>query len=266
MKFDANGWLDEAVEIDYLNKSMDRQGHNITHICLHGTAGGSSAQGIAAFFRDSNIASSAHLIIGQDGTIVQGVPLSLAAWGNGFLSSGHASYLPDNVNPNFYTVSIEHVKPSTDNSDALTDIQAQKSFELVQCICDTYHIPKRAGDANGGIIKHADVDPVNKARCPGPYPWDQLWAFLQKYREQAAQDTWNSTASIFGGKPLPYDTGIALSWRNIYVNKPANMPPPTTPEFQSVDWNGNSVTVQLFGTLRCEWDANAQPHWFNTGF
>lgn len=178
MKFDANGWLDEAIEIDYLNKSMDRQGYGITHIVLHGTAGGSSAQAIGEYFRDSNVDASAHIVIDQLGVIVQGVPLSLAAWGNGILTPGHAPYLPGDINPNLYTVSIEHVKSSTDNSDALTDAQKQKSFEVIQCICDTYGVPKRAGDATGGIIRHADIDPVNRARCPGPYPLDELWTFL----------------------------------------------------------------------------------------
>src|SRR2546429_1041906 len=131
MKFDANGWLDEAIEIDYLNKSMDRQGHKITHIVNHGTAGGTSAQAIAQYFATSAVDASAHFVIGQDGAIVQGVPLSLAAWGNGIITAGHASYIREDVNPNLYTVSIEHVKPSTDNSDALTPIQAQKSFELI---------------------------------------------------------------------------------------------------------------------------------------
>jgi N-acetyl-anhydromuramyl-L-alanine amidase AmpD len=178
MKFDANGWLDEAIEIDYLNKSMSRQGYGITHICLHGTAGGTSAQGIATYFRDGGVDASAHIIIDQAGTVVQGVPLSAAAWGNGILTPGHADYLPGNINPNLYTVSIEHVKASTDNSNPLTDIQKQKSFEVIRCICDTYGIPKRSGDATGGIISHSDIDPINRARCPGPYPFEELWTFL----------------------------------------------------------------------------------------
>jgi hypothetical protein len=81
---------------------------------------------------------------------------------------------------------------------------------------------------------------------------------------QAAQDTWNSTAFLFGGQPLPYSTGIAGSWQQLYVQKQKNMPPPTTREFDSVDWQGNSVTVQFFGILRCEWNkATNTPAWFN---
>ena len=83
---------------------------------------------------------------------------------------------------------------------------------------------------------------------------------------KAAQSTWYSTAHLFGGVPLDYTTGIAQAWQNEYVNNLHNMPPPTTHEFASVDWNGNPITVQYFGSTRCEWDASGQPHWYSTGF
>jgi hypothetical protein len=83
--------------------------------------------------------------------------------------------------------------------------------------------------------------------------------------EQAAQDTWNSTAFLFGGTPLDYNTGIAKAWRDIYVNQRMLMPPPTTREFRSVDWNGNSIIVQFFGSTRCEW-INGQALWHRAGF
>ena len=101
-----------------------------------------------------------------------------AAWANGVVTDGHAAWLPDGINPNFYTASIEFVKASTDNSDALTPIQAQVGFEVIACICDTYGIPKRAGDGGGGIISHAAIDPINRARCPGPFDWSGLFAYL----------------------------------------------------------------------------------------
>ena len=82
--------------------------------------------------------------------------------------------------------------------------------------------------------------------------------------EQAAQDTWNSSAFLFGDTPLSYDSGIAKAWRNLYVNQQTNMPPPTTREFTSVDWSGNSIIVQFFGTVRCEW-YQGQPRWYKTG-
>ena len=178
MHFDASGWLDAATGYDYTNKSMSRQGYKITHLVLHGTAGGTSADGIATYFRDSTAEASAHIIIDQAGNIAQGIPLSLAAWANGVVTAGHAAWLPANVNPNFYTASIEFVKASTDNSNELTPIQFKVGCEVIKCICDTYGIPKRAADGSGGVMKHADVDPINRARCPGPFDWNGLWNYL----------------------------------------------------------------------------------------
>src|SRR5258708_25299968 len=86
MHFDANGWLDIAEEIDYLQNSMSRQGYGIKYLVLHGTAGGTSAQGIGSYFQSTQGGSnpvSSHLIIDQQGNIVQGVPLTLAAFANG---------------------------------------------------------------------------------------------------------------------------------------------------------------------------------------
>jgi hypothetical protein len=84
-----------------------------------------------------------------------------------------------------------------------------------------------------------------------------------KYIEKAARDTWNSTAFLYGGSPLPYATGIAMSWRDIYVHQEHLMPPPTTREFDSVDWHDNPITVQFFGILRCEWSKKTQtPLWY----
>lgn len=174
----VNGWVDEAIEIDYGAKSMSRQGYKPTHVVLHGTAGGSSAQGIANYFATSTVQASAHFIIGQDGAIVQGISADDAAWGNGILDHPRLPF-PANVNPNLYTVSVEHVKVATDNSNPLTDAQKAASFKLIAALCQHYNIPARPGDVSGGIIAHADLDSVSRARCPGPYPWQDLWAYLK---------------------------------------------------------------------------------------
>lgn len=262
----VDGWLDVAVEIDYLNKSFSRQGHTPKYIVLHGTAGGTSAQAIGNYFATSDVQASSHFIIGTDGTIVQGVPCTLAAWGNGAFSDGHASYLDTSTNPNYYTISIEHCKPSTDNSDQLTPAQQQASFQLIQCLCETYTIPKRAGDASGGIIRHADIDPVNRSRCPGPYPFDGLWTYLKGVptvnpnMQKSAQDEWNSTAHLLGGTPPRYDSGIAAAWQQeVYQGR--NPGPPLTQEYHSVDWNGQAIIVQEFTHRRCEW-SSGQAHWY----
>ena len=186
------GWLDAAIEIDYTNKSMDRQGQPIKYIILHGTAGGSSAQAIGEYFRDSNVDASAHIIIDQNGNVVQGIPLSLAAWSNGpitgtptnlgFRTAGDGvhrdAWWNPAINPNLITVSIEHCKNHNDNSDQLTPIQQETSFKVIKTICDTYNIPPHFADASGGITGHFSMDPINRSRCPGPYDWDGLFTFL----------------------------------------------------------------------------------------
>lgn len=171
-------WLVEAQDGHYGAKSSDRGGYAPKWLVLHGTAGGASAAAIDNYFATSTVQASAHVIIGQDGTVIQGISFDQAAWANCCTSPGHASYLADGDFHNRDTISIEHVKAHDDNSDTLTPIQAQKSFEVVACICDAYGIPKRPGDANGGIISHADLDPVNRSRCPGAYPWSELWDYL----------------------------------------------------------------------------------------
>jgi N-acetyl-anhydromuramyl-L-alanine amidase AmpD len=179
LKIDANGWLDVALEGNYSSKSMSRYGYKPSHICLHGTAGGTSALAIANYFASSDVQASSHFVIGQDGTIIQGVSCLMAAWGNGILVNPRLAWDP-NINPNYYTISIEHVKSSDDNSDALTPAQQQASFQLIECLCNSYNIPKRAGDLSGGIVSHADFDSVNRARCPGPYPWTALYTYLNQ--------------------------------------------------------------------------------------
>ena len=149
---------------------------NPRYIILHGTAGGTSAQAIAQYFQGNSPPTSTHYVVGVDGTVAQCVSEREAAWGNGVLSAGHAPWWTGN--PNAYTFSIEHCKPHSDNSDQLSPAQQAASFALVKHLCDRYNIPRRAADATGGITGHASIDPVNRAMCPGPYPWDALFAYL----------------------------------------------------------------------------------------
>src|SRR5260221_4975452 len=148
-------------------------------LVIHKTASGGSAQDIANFFANDPAMASTHYVVGQDGTVVQCVLEKDGAAGNCCLETGHAPYLPLGVNMNVRTVSIEHVDPASDNSTPLTDAQKAASFRLVRDICTRHNIPMRPGDASGGIIGHNNIAPINRARCPGNYPWAELFAYLQ---------------------------------------------------------------------------------------
>lgn len=153
-----------------------RSGYMPRWIIIHGTAGFSSAQEVGYYFQQADVAT--HYTIGQDGILVQSVREENAAWGNGGVTEGHDPWWSHSLNPNLVTISIEHVKPSRDNSDELTAIQKQASFSLIQRICDRHNIPKRWADEEGGITGHYSMDPVHRSFCPGPYPWDDLFEFL----------------------------------------------------------------------------------------
>jgi len=168
-----------ALVIANNNYYSNRNGLTPRYVICHGTAGGNSATGIANYFASTvggaNPVSS-HYIIDQQGVVVQCVAESDGAWANGAFSSGHATFWNENVNPNLISISIEHVKAHTDNSDMLTDAQFEASWKLINDICSRWNIPKKLVDASGGITGHFSIDPVSRARCPGPYPWDTMIA------------------------------------------------------------------------------------------
>jgi N-acetyl-anhydromuramyl-L-alanine amidase AmpD len=172
-----------------------RAGHAVRWIILHGTAGGSSAQGVAAWFQDPRAQASTHYIIGPDGTVVQCVAEADSAWGNGIVQDGpgcnpayaagipegnrgHGRWWDGGPNPNYGTISIEHVKGHVDNRDELTAAQQAASFALIAHLCARWQIPRRWADAAGGITGHFSIESVDRASCPGPYPWEALFAYL----------------------------------------------------------------------------------------
>lgn len=166
----------ELIWMPSPNFFPDRCGYTPRYVIVHGTAGFASAQDVGAFFQSSDVAT--HFTIGRDGVIVQSVAEKDGAYGNGGVSQGHDPWWSRALNPNLVTLSIEHVKPSRDNSDELTPIQQQVSFRLIRSLCDRFAIPKRRADATGGITGHYSMDPVHRSFCPGPYPWDELFIFL----------------------------------------------------------------------------------------
>lgn len=158
-----------------------RNGYKPRYVILHGTAGYTSAKEVANFFKSTEGSEnpvSTHYIIGLHGEFIQCIDEGQGAYANGGVTEGHDPWWSRNLNPNYITISIEHVKPARDNSDELTERQKQASFELVRRICDRHNIPKRWANSEGGITGHYSMDPVQRSFCPGPYPWDELFTFL----------------------------------------------------------------------------------------
>lgn len=155
-----------------------RQGYRPRWIILHGTAGGGNATDVARYFQTNDPPTATHYVIGRDGQVVQCVAEADAAWGNGPVTVGHDAWWDEATNPNLVTLSIEHCKLSPDNREELTPAQEAASFALVTHLCRAHHILPQAADAAGGITGHFSMNPVERAFCPGPYPWERLWRYL----------------------------------------------------------------------------------------
>lgn len=170
-------------------------------IIIHGTASGRSytAQETGRDFQHSG--NSVHYIVGYDGTVVQCVDEAVPAWGNGIITGpagvaplggnngapggnsaswGHDAYwdTAGHGDPNGCTISIEHAKDGPYNQSQLSDVQMRASFALVAAIVARWGIPRQYGNAQGGITGHYSIDPVERANCPGPYPWQQLFNYI----------------------------------------------------------------------------------------
>ena len=174
---DENG----AIWLPNNNFFPNRKGYQPLYVIVHGTAGFTSAIEVGNYFKSTENTDnpvSSHYIVGLDGEVVQCVNESDGAWANGGVTEGHDTWWSTSLNPNLITISVEHVKLSKDNSDELTDAQKEASFLLIQHICDRYDIPYRWADEQGGITGHYSMDPVNRSFCPGPYPWEELFAYL----------------------------------------------------------------------------------------
>jgi len=234
-------------------------------LILHGTAGGSSATEVAEYFKGTEGSSNpvaSNYIVDQAGQKVQCVQEKDGAYAQGVVTN--PNWLG---NPNLYCLSIEHVKASTDNSDALTPAQSDASFALIKDICQRNGIGMHPADNTTGIASHADIDPINRARCPGAFPWDALWAYLggdtmtKKYQEQAALDCWSSVLQLSNGGIPPTGTGIYDAWKKALFEG-LQYGPPISHEYASIDWNGKAIVVQEFAHARCEW-VNGSPNWYS---
>ena len=167
-----------ALWIPSNNYFPHRFGHFPRWIIIHGTAGFTSAQEVGYYFQQADVAT--HYTVDREAITVQHVSEFHGAWGNGGVTEGHDAWWSKSLNPNLVTISIEHVKPSRDNSDELTNVQKEASFLLVRHICERYNIPRRWADALGGITGHYSMDPVYRSFCPGPYPWEELFIYLNQ--------------------------------------------------------------------------------------
>ena len=132
-----------------------------TEITIHCTDGHAAAMPVAEMWREPDHGSSAHLVVGQDGTVLQCVPLRCAAY--------HAH------SANAYTVGIEHCARTPgelgkdDPGLAPSDALYAASARVVAYLLVAAGLPADRAHVRG----HAEADPeTTHTRCPDGCGWD----------------------------------------------------------------------------------------------
>ncbi len=214
-------------------------------IVIHKTACNSpcTAQDVANDFQSSSPGPSTHFIVGLDGTVVQCVHLKDGAGGNCCLEQGHDSYWDRYSatygNLNRCTISIEHVDQTVDNSQPMTSIQVQASHALVAWLCKQYSIP------TSRIKGHNTLDPITKARCPGPtYDFQALFAQINsqgvnKNMERQFDNVWLAGVGA-------YKSGIYQIAKQAFLADKMSACMPLSSEISTVDWSGHAIIYQPF--------------------
>lgn len=124
-------------------------------LVLHCTDGHADARPVAEMWQRPAHGSSAHFVIGQDGTVIQAVRLADVAW-HAHVANGHS-------------VGIEHCARTprelgpNDPGMPPTEAQLTASAKLVDWLCARFGMPR----SRAVIVGHAEADPATThADCP----------------------------------------------------------------------------------------------------
>ena len=134
---------------------------------------------------------SSHYIVDKEGKIYNFVPIEKMAWANGsnstdetlpyhYSKSKSAIVRERKTNANFYTVSIEF---ENDDTGILTEKQYESGLWLMKYIRSElkriYGVDFKADREH--IIAHSDINPTQKAGCPGKdFPFERFISDLNK--------------------------------------------------------------------------------------
>ncbi len=173
---------------EYTNFSS-REG-TIPDIIVNHISQGSKESCIDWFTSIKNNKSSAHFLVCKNGEIYQFVKIEDMAWGNGLflkdIKKAKSEKVKNrNVNPNKYTVSIEHEGIYEDSKGNLTKKQFLSSIWLHKYIIDYvyYKYKKIISVDRKSIIGHYEIDPVRKPYCPGEdFPFKEIINEIKKER------------------------------------------------------------------------------------
>ncbi len=176
----TDGWCPFATRVQTTKFWAGNRGRR--GVVMHIAQGGYDAAVTWLSDAQMNPNSSAHFVIAKDGRIAQLVSVNDSAWANGLgwqnnqwiNPSGHLvnpswQDIVPGVNPNWYTISVEHEGLYTDqwtpemyatNNRLLQWLTLQ--FGPIDTSSLFPYVPHR------NLVGHYEIDPVDRANCPGP--------------------------------------------------------------------------------------------------
>jgi N-acetyl-anhydromuramyl-L-alanine amidase AmpD len=190
----------------------DRDGQSVIAICNHIMQSSfSSADG---WFMNPASEVSAHFGITKDGKVYQWVRTDSAAWCNGIMNKPNmaigwvAECATQGINPNLRSIGIEH---EGNTGDPMPEAQYQATLALQKWVVATYNVKVDSQH----IIRHADIDSVNRRYCPGSgFPMARLLADLAPQTTPTPQSTPNARYFPETGFYIDNDYGFLDYWNN----------------------------------------------------
>lgn len=138
------------------NKTIGRGNHSPEAIVIHIMEG--SLKGTDSWFKTPASQVSAHYGVGKNGDVHQYVDELNTAWHAGRVASPTWALIKKNINPNVYTIGIEHEGVA---NSPWTDEMYGASALLISAICQRWGIPL---DRNH-IVGHREI--YAPKTCPG---------------------------------------------------------------------------------------------------
>mgnify|MGYP001606645213 CR=1 FL=1 len=159
----------------------DRQGWSPIAVVVHIADG--SKESVLQEFCSSTLKSS-HYLVNRDGSVWQFVDEVRCAWANGTVTNPSSELVKarGGINPNFFTISIEH--EDYRNGENLTDIteaQYQTSAELIYDICQRWNIPLDRKH----VIRHNQINSLKS--CPEDISIERLISLAIQVPEKRRQ-------------------------------------------------------------------------------
>lgn len=184
----AETWYPKAKRLPITTGEYNKnRGMPILAICNHITAGGDSRD----WLQHANNSSSVHFLIRVEGgkaVVYQFMPIEWMAWANGrhsgvgnpFMPEWVRDYIRQGINPNSFTISIEH-EGVTPSAALYTGPMLETTIELHKWIAATVPTVKVE---HGRLLGHFMIDNVQRPFCPGGpggklFPFDRIISALK---------------------------------------------------------------------------------------